>query len=137
MAVCLVVVLFTGVLYSCPFHWCVTQVDVTYFPQSYPLQKALKSALITEETLCTMRQVFVPVIVSHAQEVQQDLVYIDICVEITVDQTVNSPLNINASCMSCCLLLFSQLLLMTNTMHRHQNINFEGTISDTIINTCE
>ena len=50
---------------SCPFHWCVIQVDVSYFPQSYPLQKALKSALITEETLCTMRRVFVPVIVVH------------------------------------------------------------------------
>ena len=74
----------------------VLQVDGSYFPQFYPLQKALESALMTEETLYTMRQVFFPVVGSRAQEVQQ--VRISICVEITEDQTLNSTSN--ASCIA-------------------------------------
>ena len=84
MAVCSVVILM--VLFNC-----VLQVDGSYFPQFYPLQKALESALMTEETLYTMRQVFFPVVGSRAQEVQH--VRIRICVEITVDQSLNSTSN--------------------------------------------
>ena len=82
-SVVIMMVLFTSVL----------QVDGSYF---YPLHKALESALITEETLFTLKQVFFPIEHSSAQETQQ--VQISICVEITVDQALNStkPCNLNA-----------------------------------------
>ena len=87
MAVCSVVILMVLFISG-------LQVDGSYFSKFYPLQKALESGLMTEETLYTMRQVFFPVFGSRAQEVQH--VRIRICVEITVDQTLNSTSN--ASC---------------------------------------
>ena len=77
----ILMVLFTSVL----------QVNGSDFPQYYPLYKALESALITEETLFTMRQVFFPVARSSAQETQ--LVRLYICVETTVDKALNSTTN--------------------------------------------
>ena len=68
LSVLIFMVLFTSVL----------QVDGSNFPRFYPLQKALESALMTEKTLYTMRQVFFPVVGSHAQEVQQ------VCISIYV-----------------------------------------------------
>ena len=66
----------------------VLQVDGS---QSYPLQKALESALTSEETLYTMRQAFFPVVHSRAQETQQ--VRITVCVHVTVDRTLNTTSN--------------------------------------------
>ena len=80
-SVVILMVLFTSVL----------QVDGSDFSQYYSLHKALESALITEEALFTMRQAFFPVVHSSAQETQQ--VRINICVEIAVDQALNSTTN--------------------------------------------
>ena len=66
----------------------VLQVDGFYFPQFYSLHETLESALIMKETLFTMRQIFFPVVHSSAQETQE--VNLSVCVEITVDQALNS-----------------------------------------------
>ena len=66
----------------------VLQVDGSYLSQFYPLQKVLESTLTTEETLYTMRQVFFPVVHIGAQETQQ--VHIRVCLEIMIDQALNS-----------------------------------------------
>ena len=66
----------------------VLQVDGS---QSYPLQKALESALTSEETLYTMRQAFFPIVHSRAQETQQVCIYV--CVHVTVDHTLNTTSN--------------------------------------------
>ena len=86
----ILMILFTSVL----------QVDGSYFPQFHPFHKTLESALTTEETLFTLRQAFFPVVRSSAQETQ--LVKIHICVEITVDQALNSTTN--DSCIASSLL---------------------------------
>ena len=73
------------------FFTSVLQVDGSYFSKFYQLQKTLESALITDETLYNMKQTFFPVRHIHAQEIQQTR--IDICVDITVDQALNSTSN--------------------------------------------
>ena len=85
-SVVILMALLTGIL----------QVDGSYFPKFYPLQKTLESALTTDETLYIMRQVFFPVVRISAQETQQ--VKISVCVEIIVDHTLITNSTSNDSC---------------------------------------
>ena len=67
----------------------VLQVDGFYIsPQLYPLHQTLESALITEETLFAMKQVFFPVVRSSAQETHHVRIRISV-----VDPALNSTVN--------------------------------------------